>query len=137
MAPVHTRRLHAPSPPTAAHKLLLLYSTLSRIHISYGSTTTPFLALNTSGSSNGLISSSRIIKDWDAVSHNWLMDTYIVLSIRAHAHKVIQTASTRAPSDSIILSSWPGCSSNIVYLRPLVSLSESILSSSNHNIRGV
>ena len=24
MAPVHTRRLHAPSPPTAAHKLLIL-----------------------------------------------------------------------------------------------------------------
>ena len=65
------------------------------------------------------------------------MDTYIVLSLRAHAHKVIQTASTRAPSDSKILSSWPDRSSHIVYLRPLVSLSESILSSSNHNVRGV
>ena len=25
MAPVHTRRLHAPSPPTAAHRLLKTY----------------------------------------------------------------------------------------------------------------
>ena len=59
------------------------------------------------------------------------------LSLRAHAHKVVQTASTRAPSDSIILSSWIDCSSHIVYLRSLVSLSESILSSSNHKVRGV
>ena len=46
---------------------------------------------------------------------------HVVLSLRAHAHKVTQTASTRAPSDNIILSSWPDCSGHIVYLRPLES----------------
>ena len=31
MAPVHTRRLRAPSPPTAAHKLLVIYSQCSAV----------------------------------------------------------------------------------------------------------